>query len=234
MQRHRIHLHSQNRERGSLANDAIFSLSKAINNVRSIAVKHCILANECFNIMEGENEIKVERTGTPATLVIPRGFYSPTQLVTVINVVFQVYDNSSLTYVSLATDGRSLLWTLPVSIRIIEGGSADIYIGLNETSSGSFSTTPYLGAPHSVAFVCAQLDHIHTIIGGTDNGTRPFFILPLTNGYGQHEIATPQYPFHIRSSRTVLDQLRIKLLDPATATPVNVNHWSLELEIESD
>jgi hypothetical protein len=234
MPSHRIHLHSQNREGKTTANNAIFSLSKAINNVRSIAVKHCILANECFNIMAGQNTINVELAGYPSSLVIPAGFYSPIELAFTINNVFQSYDDLSSTYVSLATDGRSLLWTLPVYVRVVEGGSGDIYIGLNETSTGSFSTTPYLGAPHSVAFVCPQFDHIHSIIGGVDNGTRPFFILPLTNGFGQHEISIPQQLFYIRSSATALDQIRVKLVDPASGLFVNVNHWSLELEIESE
>ena len=133
---HRLHLHSQNRETGSSASDAVFSLSKTICNVTSISVKHAILANEAHNIMESLNSIIVDDSGTPQILTVPPGFYSPTTLADAINVVFQNYDDPTHTYVTIATDGRSLLFTLPLNLSIVEGGTIDLYIGLNQSSSG--------------------------------------------------------------------------------------------------
>ena len=228
---HRLHLHSQNRENGSSASDAVFSLSKTICNVTSISVKHCILANEAHNIMESLNRIIVLISGTPMTLIVPPAFYSPSTLANAINLVFQNVDDPTHTYVTIATDNRSLLWTLPATVSIVEGGSLDVYIGLNESISGSFSTTPYLGSPHSIAFLCHQFDHVYSVMGGKDTGMRPFLIMPMTNGYGQHEIYTPQQLFRIQASSTVLDSIRVKLVDPATGVIQNVHHWSIELEI---
>jgi hypothetical protein len=202
--------------------------------VISVAVKHVVLANECHNIMNGLNAIKVDQSGSVTTLIIPPAFYSHLTLATAINVIFQNFDDVNHTYVSIATDGRSLLFTLPANISIVSGGSSDVYIGLDETSSGSFSATPYLGSPHSVAFVCPQFDHVYTVMSGIDSGIRPFVIMPMNNGYNQHEIYSPQQLFHIPTSSTVLDLLRIRIVDPCTSVLQNVNHWSIELEIKSN
>ena len=422
---HRLHLHSQNREAGTSAVDASFALSKTINNARSIAVKHCVLANECHNIMQGQNALQVsvsfdtitvtepstfqvqvkavssypsdpawnsivfgyslltqqatlpagtytpaqyvsawnvavsavKRTGTlynnisvilsydavtnsmsltcsglsrflffeyvdgeqpngpdgnplpfynlgidindnvqrdgygpgtfagdsklytrlgfvhnlntpsldnvnttlirpvshpsdssdggptanpfsqtqvvpdyseSSTIQIPPTFYTLAALTTSIDTMFQVYDSG--TYVTL--NGTQLDWTLPDNVTIT-GGTAGPYVGINTVSRGSFSSSPYLGAPHSIGFVCPQFDHVQSVMGGGDNGQRPFYILPLGNGYGQHEVHTPEQLFKIRSSSTVLDQIRIRLIDPASGVAVNVLHWSMELEIET-
>jgi hypothetical protein len=239
---HRLHLHSQNRETGSTAADALFSLSKTINNVTSVGVKHVVLANECHNIMQGLNGINVKRRIAPSvafdheTLTIVPGFYSAASLVNSINALFQAYDDADHTYILLSSDGIGFLWNLPTvdEITIVSGGSADVYIGLNETRSGLFTSSPYLGSPHSVAFVCPQFDHVYTVMSGKDTGIRPFVIMPMNNGYGQHEVYSPQQLFYIPTSSTVLDLLRIRIVDPCTSVLQNVNYWSIELEIKSN
>jgi hypothetical protein len=225
---HRLHLHSQNREAGSSTMDALFSLSKTINNVRSIAVNHCVVANECHNIMAGLNALQVSIYSTVTTVSIPPLFYTLDTLASAINDLFQYFGAG----IYVTVNGTMFDWILPIGMSIT-GGTAGPYVGVNSPTGGSFSSTPYLGAPHSIAFVCSQIDHVQSIMGGKDNGTRPFFILPLVNGFGQHVTHVSHQLFKIYSSDTVLDQLRIRLVDPATGIPVNVLHWSIEMLIET-
>jgi hypothetical protein len=225
---HRLHLHSQNREAGTSAVDASFVLSKTINNVRSIAVKHCVVANECHNIMAGLNALHVSVYSTATTVSIPPLFYTLDTLATAINDLFQLFGSG--TYVTV--NGTVFDWILPIGMSIT-GGTAGPYVGINTILSGSFSSSPYLGAPHSIGFVCPQIDTVQNVVGGQDNGNRPFFILPLVNGFGQHEVYVPHQLFSILCSNTVLDQVRIRLIDPATGIPVHVLHWSIEMQIET-
>jgi hypothetical protein len=181
---HRLHLHSQNREAGSSTTDALFSLSKTINNVRSIAVNHCVVANECHNIMAGLNVLQISVYSTSTTVLIPPLFYTLDTLASAINELFQYFGSG--TYVTV--NGTTFDWVLPIGMSIT-GGTAGPYVGVNSPSNESFSSSPYLGAPHSIAFVCPQIDTVQYVVGGQDNGNRPFFILPLVN-FSKYTVAT--------------------------------------------
>ena len=114
--------------------NATFQLTKPISRVIKARVKHVQFANTLYNIGDGENTL-VLSTGT---LIIPPGFYTPTELVALLHAICVVTYNAG-----------KLNWTLgAVSITTQSTTMREILcLTLNTTYIGTFNTQLYLASP---------------------------------------------------------------------------------------
>ena len=82
--------------------NATFQLTKPISRVTKVRVKHVQFANTLYNIGDGENTL-VLSTGT---LIIPPGFYTPTELVALLQTICVVTYNTGKLNWALGVDSN--------------------------------------------------------------------------------------------------------------------------------
>jgi hypothetical protein len=125
--------------------NATFQLTKPISRVNKVRVKHVQFANTLYNIGDGENTL-VLSTGT---LIIPPGFYTPTELVALLHAICVVTYNAG-----------KLNWTLGAGVSITTQSTTMreiLGLTLNTTYTGTFITQLYLASPMNIDFISSQI-----------------------------------------------------------------------------
>ena len=119
--------------------NATFQLTKPISRVHSVRVKHVQFANTLYNVGDGENRIVLS---TGASLIVPPGFYSPAELVALLQTICTVTYNA-----------EKLNWTLgAVSIVILSTTMREI-LGITLNLTGTFTSPLYLASPMNIDFI---------------------------------------------------------------------------------
>ena len=204
--------------------NATFQLTKPISRVNKVRVKHVQFANTLYNIGDGENTL-VLSTGT---LIIPPGFYTPTELVALLQAICVVtYNAGKLNW----TLGAVSITTQSTTMREILG------LTLNTTYTGTFITQLYLASPMNIDFISSQITDTngYIVYSGRDRtmNTQPFFICPVTEGYGNMCVYSPYNMHDIQIGNGSLSQLDFLICDNNSGRVLKeLSHWSILLEVD--
>jgi hypothetical protein len=207
------------------AYDACFQLSKPISRVQSVRVKFAQFANTLFNIAPGENILTLS---TGATLIIPPGFYTQTEFITLLQTICSVTYNSG-----------KLIWTLG-TVSIVTAATTMrevIGLSLNNTYTGTFSTWLYLASPMNVDFSCNEINDTqgYIVYSGRDRtiNNQPFLSIPVTEGYGNMCFYSPHNMYNIKIGNGSLSQLDFFICDSSSGRLLTeLSHWSMLLEVD--
>jgi hypothetical protein len=205
--------------------NATFQLTKPISRVQKVRVKHVQFANTLYNVADGENTL-VLSTGT---LVIPPGFYSPVELVALLQTICAVTYNLG-----------KLTWTLGTGVSIVTATTTMreiLGLTLNNTYTNTFTTQLYLASPMNMDFISSQItdSQNYVVYSGRERtmNNQPFFITPVTEGFGKMCIYSPYNMHDIQIGNGSLSQLDFLMCDSNSGRVLTeLSHWSMLLEVD--
>jgi hypothetical protein len=206
------------------AYDACFQLSKPISRVHSVRVKFAQFANTLYNVAPGENTI-VLSTGT---LIMPPGFYTPTEFVALLQTICSVTYNAG-----------KLSWTLGAVSIVVAATTMREVLGLtlNTTYTGTFNSRLYLASPMNLDFSCSEITDTqgYIVYSGRERAmnNQPFLSIPVTEGYGSMCFYSPHNMYDIKMGNSSLSQLDFLLCDSNSGRVLTeLSHWSMLLEVD--
>ena len=137
-------------------------------------------------------------------------------------------------------DRGKLNWTLGVGVSIVAIATTSIEIlglTINSNYTSTFSTQLYLASPMNIDFISSHITDTngYIVYSGRDRtmNTQPFFICPVTEGYGNMCVYSPYNMHDIQMGNGSLSQLDFLICDNNSGRVLKeLSHWSILLEVD--